>query len=960
MTVAAIEENFQASLHCLVEPALDALRAELAAVDGLGAGESEAVLAATRESLLAFLHGKLARVLVLELNAARVTGRLDGIDAAQRWAQFRELSSQRSFWDELAPHYPSLPLRIERIVANRCAASLDFARHWIADKSLLTSLCGAAPGELRQLSFGAGDSHRGGLSVALLRCDGGRLVYKPRSVAIDDALHAFVAELGADAAIESSIRVPRVVDGGEHGWAEFVAHRYAADEIELAAFYRGIGHWLAIMRALGGSDLHAENLIAAGPSPVVVDCETLFTPRIAPHPSGFGEAYDQAAGLLGRSVLTIGLLPGRGQGLGWRGVDNSGIGMLPGQQPMMPLPHILEAGTDQAHIGMAMFEAGVAQNHPCAQPALARFWPDVLDAFDGMTAHLQRLDDSGALRQRLQRFADCEVRVVTRATEVYAEIGRMLWHPVSLHDDAAARRRAHDVLAKMARNNSIAPADPAVIEAEIDDLLDGDVPFFSTLARDGRLVGPRGTFWLAPCDLVEHTLQQWRSSDLPLERGIIQAALVSAYLNDGWVPSERSLRPQQVRDGDIDSRRRTQAATIMRRLLDAAIRGRDGSVAWIAPSVTPTGSSIQPIEQDLYGGICGIALLAAAYARETQAGRADPVDGVDDLLAATLHTLDLAEEKRRVAESRALKLRPRSIGAYIGLGSQIWTHLVLAHWRRDGGQGVQRARALADRIPAAAAAERSNDLIDGVAGAIAPLLALATASGESSYLTMACELGDLLAERAQHRDGTACWAETRWPDGMGGFAHGATGIGWALSRLARACGRSSYQTLAQAAFAFEDGLFDHDEGNWLDLRDFEEARSTAAWCHGSVGIGLAHVDLDPQLADPATRVLLRRAAAATWRMGFGANHGLCHGDLGAWELLDRAIALGEAPRGLGREQVLASILTSLEDHGPTCGVLRDTFVPGLMSGLGGIAYQLLRAHPDSALPSVLTLTDPGR
>lgn len=959
MTVAATEENFEASLHCLVEPALRELEAALAAIAGLGAGERAAVLAATGESLIAFLHGKLSRVLVLELNAARVTGRLDGADAAQRWAQFRELSSQRAFWDELAPHYPSMPRRIAAIVAHRCAASLRFARAWVADRARLATLCGAAPGELRQLSFGAGDSHRGGLSVVLLRCDGGRLVYKPRSVAIDAALHGFVAELRADPGIVSSIRVPRVLDAGEHGWAEFVAHRYAADDEELGAFYRGIGDWLAIMRALGGSDLHAENLIAAGASPVVVDCETLFTPRIAPHPSGFGEAYDQAAGLLGRSVLTIGLLPGRGQGLGWRGIDSSGIGMLAGQQPMMPLPHILQAGTDHAHIGMALFEAGVAQNHPCAQPALARFWPQVLDAFDRTTAHLQALDAAGRLRPRLRRFADCEVRVVVRATEVYAEIGRMLWHPVSLHEDAPARRHAHDVLAKMARNASIAPSDPAAIEAEIDDLLEGDVPLFSTLARDGRLAGPRGSHWLAPRDLVEHALQQWRDADLALERGIIQAALISAYLNDGWIPSENALRPSKVRADDLDRRRRAQAAAIMRRVLASAIRGGDGSVAWIAPTVSPTGSSIQPIEQDLYGGSCGIGLLAAAYLRETRAGRAEPVAGVDGLLAAILRTVDLAEDKRRRAEASGLKLRPRPIGGYIGVASQLWTHLVLAAWGGDDGQGLRRARQLAERIPEVAAGERSSDLIDGIAGAIVPLLALAKASGEARYLDMACALGDLLGERAEHRGDTARWAEARWPEGMGGFAHGATGIGWALSRLARASGQTRHQALARAAFAFEDSLFDQGEQNWLDLRNFEQARSTAAWCHGSVGIGLAHADLDPQLRDPATRPLLRRAAQATWRMGLGANHGLCHGDLGAWELLDRAIALGEGPDGLGRDHLLASILTSLEDHGPVCGVSRDAFVPGLMSGQSGIAYQLLRAHPDSGLPSVLTLDDPG-
>ena len=34
-------------------------------------------------------------------------------------------------------------------------------------------------------------------------------------------------------------------------------------------------------------------------------------------------------------------------------------------------------------------------------------------------------------------------------------------------------------------------------------------------------------------------------------------------------------------------------------------------------------------------------------------------------------------------------------------------------------------------------------------------------------------------------------------------------------------------------------------------------------------------------------------------------------------------------------------------------------ITGLMPGFGGIAYQLLRAHPESALPSILTLGGSG-
>ncbi|MEO7324386.1 MAG: type 2 lanthipeptide synthetase LanM family protein [Dokdonella sp.] len=956
MTSAANVDDFTPSLGCLLATSVDKLAVQLGSISELHPRERAVILAKTRESLHAFLHAKLTRLLLLELNAARVTQRLKGADASRRWREFIDLSSQREFWDELGEHYPSLQQRIDCAVSNRCDASLLLAQRWANDRTSLEPLCGRPAGELQDLSFGAGDSHLGGLTVALVRCEGGRIVYKPRSMAVDSVLQDFISGLEQDHGSPLGIRVPRVVEGQDHGWAEFVEHRYASGDAELREFYRGIGYWLAIMHLLGASDLHAENLIANGVQPVVVDCETLFTPRIPLPASGYGKALDRASELVAGTVLNIGLLPGRAQTLGWRGIDYSGMGSLPGQQPMLPLPTILNAGTDEAYLGTTLAAVPVAQNHPSPLPALAQFWPDALTAFDQMTATLRRLDASGILQQRLQAFADCRIRVVLRATEAYAEIGRMLWHPVSLHNDAQARQRAYDLLARMAVNVISAPSDPAVMNAEIDDLLVGDIPFFSTLVHRGQLDGPRGTLWLEPDNLAESALRRWRASDAAFERNVIRAAMVSAYLNDRWTSHLGSHSPHVVRTDNLESRRRTQAASIMRGLVDNAILETDQSVSWIAPVLNPAGWAVQPLAMDLYGGLSGVALLAGGYLREAQAGRADEVAGVDTLFIALQQSLRLAEFKKQGSKVNDAKLRPPPLGAYIGLGSQIWTLMVLAHWNKGRGDEVQRARVLAEDIVGSAAADDMNDLLTGIAGAIPPLLALAKATQEERFLHLATELGNQLCERAKRKGPQAFWVhEQRWPQGIGGYSHGVTGVGWALVKLARATGFAHFHEMAEAAFAFEDSLYDDDEQNWIDLRDLGGPKSAAVWCHGSAGIGLAHLDLDPQFLAPRTRQLVRRAAAVTWQTGMGWNHCLCHGDMSAWELLDKAIVLGEAPQGLTREALLAQIVTSIEDNGPSCGLTREVFVPGLLPGLGGVAYQLLRAHPASDLPSVLTL-----
>jgi len=73
------------------------------------------------------------------------------------------------------------------------------------------------------------------------------------------------------------------------------------------------------------------------------------------------------------------------------------------------------------------------------------------------------------------------------------------------------------------------------------------------------------------------------------------------------------------------------------------------------------------------------------------------------------------------------------------------------------------------------------------------------------------------------------------------------------------------------------------------------------------------------------------------------------------DLSDVALASGWAPAGTDRRLIDGRIIGSIERNGPVSGLLKDTFTPGLLHGLGGVCYQLLRLHPACDLPSVLIL-----
>ncbi|MEU5434922.1 type 2 lanthipeptide synthetase LanM family protein [Streptomyces sp. NPDC020719] len=932
-------EWFARPVRTIARPWREELARRLSAVDALGDEERDVVLEAGHTALLRSLHAKLSRLFLIELHALRMAargGRVDaddgaGYDDTKTWTAFIEQAEEDGYLDQLAGRYPTLGARIASVARLSVAATAGFAARLACDRELLRPLLDGPMGELRAVAFGAGDTHRGGLTVSRVDFAGGTVMYKPRPSQVDAALGALLDELFADfpgaPAPQERIRVPRTLVREGYGWAEFVRHRYCAGEAELAAFYRNVGHWLAVLRFTGGTDMHAENMIAAGPVPVIVDAETLFDAP-APFPaSGRGDAVDVAAAAIRRTVLRTGLLPVRGTGFALAGVDISGAGALPGQQPLIPNPVIADGGTAAARFEVDLVAMPTAANHPSPAPVLSAYWDRILAGFREMTAYLHR---PGTDPYRLlRRFEGARARRILRPTQAYVDIGRMLWHPASLHDEAAAVERARDILRRNAEVLPGAPTDRAAIDGEIADLLAGDVPMF-TFTVDAAA--------------VRTTVEDWRTADLPLEEAVIQDALVGAYLNERSLPARAQAAADAPHARDRERRRRELAAQMVRRLCDGAVRGEDGTVTWISPVFTPAGWSIRVLPADLYTGQGGVALTLAEYVSEVRAGRADEVAGVAETFEGALRVLVGTEDRTPTP----------SAGAFSGAASQVWTWLALHRVLREDWlleRAAERALLLAHGPLVDDDVE--VDLLNGAAGAVVPLLDLAEATGQDRWLAAAAHIGRRLSGIATVDASGARWTTRLNPEGIGGFAHGATGIGWALRRLAlteagTAAERSDWVHLAERAFAYQESLWQPEQGNWLDVRVGAEEDFFTSWCHGSAGVGIAMLDLHRRTGDPAHLDMARRAAGACAAEGFGWSHTLCHGDLGLWELLT-SMHVGD------RDDLDGEILTGLEQRGPVGGLAREAFSPSLMSGLSGVLHTLLRMHPAADLPNPLLL-----
>ncbi|MEU7072815.1 type 2 lanthipeptide synthetase LanM family protein [Streptomyces narbonensis] len=924
---------FAGPVNTFAGPLFAELDDRIPEVTGLAADERAVLQEATREALGRTLQLRLNRVLLLELRAAALAGELPGADPAARWDSFVRHASTPAFTETLHQRYPALFDRAFAAGRLLIEGALELGARLSADREALAGLLGDDPGPLRGLELARGDTHHGGRAVARVLFETGSVMYKPRPTEVDAALRSFVAAVpGAE-----DLGVPRVVVRDGYGWAEHLGHHYCRDEAELARFYRALGGWLAVMRLLGGTDLHAENLVAHGPVPAVVDAEALFTPDVEVPPSGRGDAVDQAARTIRNTVLRTGILPLRTDGYALAGVDLSAAGGLPGQQPQIRVPVIADGGLDTARMEIGVVDLPPAGNHPSPEPVLIRHWDQVLTGFDRLTEALAKLDADGELATLMGEFDGCQVRRIRRPTQTYTDIGRMLWHPASLHDPEAALARARDILHRNALAAPGAPREPAVIDGEIADLLIGDVPVFGE-----RVDGQRLTAFLTG----------WRQADLTRERDTIRSALVGAYLNERQLPDRVRTPARSPGAEDLDRRRRSLAAATVDTICAAAVRGTDATATWISPVLTDYGWAVRPLGADLYTGQGGVALALAEYLREQRAGRADPVAEAEPVLAGTLEVLAATEDT----------MPTRQLGGFTGIASQVWTWAALHQVLGTPGL-LDRARARAALLtPELIAEDRALDVLGGVAGVIVPLLDLAELTGQDRWSDIAAEAGRRLERTAVLDDRGARWSTVMFPEGIGGFAHGATGAGWALTRLAlsaagSAADRRRWYELGSLAHDFEESLYSPGIGAWADARVGGEVDHPTAWCHGSTGIGLAAVDLHRRTGDPRHLDTALRSGPAGLREGFGWSHTLCHGDLGLRELLHRLRGL-KGYEGPSAAEADAELLTGIEQRGPVGGLAKEAFAPGLLPGLSGVVHQLLRMHPDARLSSPLLLALP--
>lgn len=963
----AISADERVTFTAIVRPLLRAAIAQLTeTAEGLAreASDGEAELpfdpAVVAHQLLAGLpeelDAMLSRTVVLEMRVAALQGKLDDYGKEERFQRFVHQLAQPEAALSFLKEYSVLARLVAERLMRWAEASGELLERLAADSQSLaeTFRSGEPLGRLRGVSGGMGDSHRGGRTVRVLHFDSGfKIVYKPRDLTIDLRFGELLDWLNDKGAPD--LRTAKILNRKHHGWCEHIPFVGCQSEAEVERFYRRQGAYLALLYALNANDFHRENLIARGEHPILIDLESLC-------PADYGmddrPAHESMADLdLYRSVKRVMLLPYLRKGLKARHVvDTSGLGGAENQLSSDEIPTWKGVGTDEMTLSRERQTIPPAGNRPTLKGEVVnplQYRDPLMSGFEAMyrllLEHRETLLDGAS---PLRRFLGVEVRAIFRATAFYSYILRESYHPDLLRN-AIDRDRLIDRLWFGFQRTKFPDIALRLIPQERQAIWQGDLPYFTNVlgTRDVPLEDGgelSNIFVRSGFDMVRRYLGNFSLQDLQKQLGFIDKSLIGL---------EMSSEPGAIRYTLTRDPIEPQPATLMAAAVAVADRIEElahvegDEASWLGMAmVEEHGWQLRSLETDLYGGLPGIILFLAYMAE---------VSGDSKYRDLALRGLPVL---RRKIENRRQTIH--AVGAYDGWAGLVytWTHLGALLERPDllaeAGEFLEDLAPLIDD-------DEELDMMRGCAGGILPLLSYHRITGSSRALELARRMGDRLIERAEPMEVGVGWKGAACPiQALTGFSHGTAGISYALLELYGATDDASYRDVGLQGLDFESSLFSSQLKNWPDLRgghnlEKGERIYMTSWCHGAPGIGLARIRMQRHLVDRDLSGDIQAAVETTLSNGFGSSHCLCHGDMGNLDLVLEASRVMHDPRWQDeRRTVLARTLGTLEEHGWRCGVPLEAETPGLMSGLAGIGFGLLRQLAVERVPSVLLLDPP--
>ncbi|WP_285540253.1 type 2 lanthipeptide synthetase LanM [Brucella sp. NBRC 12950] len=843
-----------------------------------------------QSAFLPLLRRVWERLLLVEMNLAEAEGLLEGKTSEDRFEFFATEVIKPKNFSVLLEKYKGLMPRWRRQL-HCLAGSLELLLSRVdSDIVLVAADLYEDYGEIIVTKIElVGDPHRRQQQTARIfykKADNitRAVYYKPRSLAVDVGLVAFFAWWNQHAPIDHFI--PKALQKNGYGWTCAAEWRPCDCEDEVRAYYRRYGSLIALTHIFGSKDLHCENIVAAGPYPVIVDNETMFSGRL----QAWRERFHLYSSLLlpvhhMSDFVEISPLMARG------GMETDAELLVNPQRRESDLRLEPKRMTTRKYGCEAWLRDVPIEDFSAYDTSLIDGTRETMRfIFENADNILEKLKDT---------MNGASVRMLVRATETYAKVLRNSWHP-----DAMIHGEEQCEFLKLCGSSM----DADITASELDQLQVGDIPYFEMMFESLELIDDCGQ--ILPVD-VRHS---------PIENVEMRlACLTSDSAEDAITDLRYALTAYRLRRGDDrPAKGRTYgglcnlshadwfdalARTTLDRVLSDALLV-DGEYLWRTLITVGNGDVKAGLTgDDLYDGVAGLAL------------------------AFYLAGLRLKEERYlRFAETLANQVADNlnacpgaTWGALKGSLGSLWAVSFI------------RQEKLMHLLPCVQTTlsklcfgllskewKQYDDLdyTSGASGTLGMLLRLHDLYHKFSVAREIQTLATLVFERI-----VAFAISLRDDETSLGYAHGTAGVSAMLAQYMKKFGEHDGARSVIVSNLFRETALRTDRG-WP--RFDTDRTESCSWCHGTNGIGFSRIELRRYMTDDAfvddMNVVISRIGDRQRSLG------VCHGMMADYYLV-RAL-------GSSGSNILARIRHQSETGGITTNFdLNDFEIVGAMTGV---------------------------
>ncbi|GAA4414934.1 hypothetical protein GCM10023187_44990 [Nibrella viscosa] len=384
----------------------------------------------------------------------------------------------------LATNYPVLDKKLRVKSRNFSNHIHNIITRFQKDVKSIESTFNLKSIEIVDIDLCIGDMHNGEGTSSVSLSDGTKLIYKPRNVGITHSYNSFINWVNCK--VKADLKTFNVLDCGGYGWIEFVNYEPVSSEDDLREYYYKAGVLLAVTLLLGSKDCHHENLIASGKNPVIIDHETIIQPVF--NDKSF-RSWNSQFNIPDFSVLESVLIVNQDTGAP---LNNVGYGVL-GHVDVTDLDRVvINPNTLYSKISTRVTTRKIGRKNIPVFKGKYHFVNDYKENFiDGFSvAYDVFLSSKVELKSGnspLKFFISNEMRYVWRPTFIYFKILKYLRLGSFMANYQVYQSTLYDLLSKAFKGENREDY-KFILDYEVKQMLNGDIPIFNLKSEDDFLV----------------------------------------------------------------------------------------------------------------------------------------------------------------------------------------------------------------------------------------------------------------------------------------------------------------------------------------------------------------------------------------------------------------------------------------------------------------------------------------